>query len=409
MVGVGYLGCKTRMLPYLDHVLTPLLSETSAFGDLFAGTGTVGAYVSRRYRVRTLVACDYELYSYVLNKALHQCPYTKRLDRIIGWLNAAMARPQTAVGLSGLVQRFFSPHATCQRMFFTTQNARRIDAVRVAILLLYRMRKIRYREYVFLLGSLLASTSKVANTAGTFRAYLKHFSERARKPFVLIPLHCVPPEAMAGTTTTRRNRKVVKADTSELIQRMLQPRRGEVGRSEQRRVPPRFDVLYLDPPYNASHYGGYYSFLNYLCLYHPQAAIQGVGGILRHYHKSAFGFSASARRHLHQLLHAAASLTKHIVLSYSSDGVLSKKELVQMSMPLGRVVLYKVWITRYKSHKRIRERLLQEYIVHIDCTQPSSYAEVELAAYNGRACKERHDASSFNIQARSAAVNQAAS
>ena len=86
-------------------------------------------------------------------------------------------------------------------------------------------------EKAFLVASLVDSMDRVENTAGTYYAYLKGLSRKARRPF---RFHLVSP---------------VKGGSS--CSAHLMPAEELVAMKE-------WDVLYLDPPYNERSYSGYY-------------------------------------------------------------------------------------------------------------------------------------------------------
>ena len=64
-------------------------------------------------------------------------------------------------------------------MYFTEDNARRIDGMRLDIERLYKDHILSQREYAYLLASLLESVLRVSNTSGTYQAYFKFWETRA--------------------------------------------------------------------------------------------------------------------------------------------------------------------------------------------------------------------------------------
>lgn len=340
------------MMPTLDRIISPLIERVAMekkggaiFGDLFAGSGSVGHYFKNHPHVGRVVASDMELYSYVINNALLKCVYTRKLSKIIAYLNGPYLR---AGGVRGLVWKHFAPsRPECgdggRRMFFTLDNARRIDAIRVALNRLHRRGAINYKEFLFLLASLMASCSRYANVASCFRAYLKKFSDRSRKKFMISPVH------MERTRPSWKKNSVIKNNACKVA-------RNEI-----------VDIAYIDPPYNANHYGGYYSFYNYLAVYHQSYQISGVAGVTTHYNKSDFGFKASAKNALTKLIASLRPATKFIVMSYNSDGVLTKDEVLEILGTRGSVTLYKMWNKKFKPHVGVKDNIVKEYVFVADC------------------------------------------
>lgn len=66
-------------------------------------------------------------------------------------------------------------------MYFTAENAGRIDFFRSSIEEWKDNNQISRTEYFYLLACLLESVSDVANVAGVYGAYLKHWDVRATK------------------------------------------------------------------------------------------------------------------------------------------------------------------------------------------------------------------------------------
>lgn len=359
------MGSKVRMMPTLDRIITPLIDKVQEgkrpgegviFGDLFAGSGSVSHYFKHKEKVRRIVSSDMELYSYIINSALLKCVYTDNLSKMIAYLNGPHLK-WASDGDGGLIWRHFSPSGQGQdrcRMFFTVDNARRIDAMRTAISRLHRRGAINYQEFLFLLASLMASCSKYANVASCFRAYLKTFSDRSQKKFVLSPIH------MERSRPVWKKHSVIKNDCIK------------VAGNES------VDIAYLDPPYNSNHYGGYYSFYNYLAVYDKRYMIKGVAGVTSHYNKSEFGFKASAKYALTNLVDKL-NATKFIVMSYNSDGVLSKDEILDIMSSRGDVTLYKMWNKKFKPHAGVKDSVVKEYVFVVECRSATAAA----AAHKG--------------------------
>ena len=67
-------------------------------------------------------------------------------------------------------------------MYFSEENAGRIDYFRATIESWYDGKKINDDEYHYLLACLIESVSFVSNTAGVYGAFLKKWDSRALKP-----------------------------------------------------------------------------------------------------------------------------------------------------------------------------------------------------------------------------------
>jgi len=334
---------------HITAIMHDYIKPDTKFCDLFSGSGVVSHFYASH--CKNVVACDQEIYAYVLASALTQCVYTSNIKNIMHHLNNEKEKKK----MNGLVSKHFAPPS---RMFFTTDNAQHIDYCRVYISNLYQHNRITYKEFIFLLASLLCSSSKVANTCGTFRAYLKHFTSKALKPFTFFPLH-------KKTHFVNKFGKVVCSDSIACAKR-----KGH------------FDVTYVDPPYNGMHYGAYYSFLNYLCIYDCKTVLEGTG-ICKDYNKSDFGMKKHSQQAFFHLFNTLDS--KHIFLSYSSKGVLSLDQLIHIIMKTqykhSQLKVYEIVHKAYRPQSKCRTKHILEFVIHIDTTLKSGGVEFEKLYY----------------------------
>lgn len=366
---LNYFGSKTRLINTLDRVICPLMQHSSdrearkiTFGDYFAGTGFVGNHYRAHDLVQGVVSCDQELYSYILNKALMTTTYTPKLERIIVELNA------NAPLCKGLIWDHFSPGGAEGRKFFTIDNAMRIDGIRVAIHEMHKTEVITYDELLFLLASLFRACSRAANVASCFRAYLKNFTPRSTKPLVLVPIHTLRDE------TVLEKKKKVKVLRGDIL--------GHAGSASGPCA--NVDIVYLDPPYNACHYGGYYGFYNYLAIYTDRYKLNGVG-VPENYNKSSFGFRDTCVKSLSSLIGkiAETARTQFVVMSYNSDGAMSKADIVGALGKQGNVTLFHCRNAKFKTHLGVKEKFVQEYIFvcHLHSDRERPYREIDIDTF----------------------------
>lgn len=71
------------------------------------------------------------------------------------------------------------------RMYFTSENTLKIDAVRRKIKEWHEHKMIRDVEHSLLLHDLIMAANDVANIAGTYGHYLSHFVQRSTEPILL--------------------------------------------------------------------------------------------------------------------------------------------------------------------------------------------------------------------------------
>ena len=321
---LNYIGSKKTLLPFLDYVICSNVDEKGTFGDLFAGTGIVGDYFSKKGFIVT--GNDKENYSYVVNHASLKSSYSKKLKKNINSLNELK-------GISGLIHKHYSPEG--DRMFFTEDNAKKADAIRVKIEEL-RKKEINDDEYYFLLASLLQSLDKVANTTSVYGAFLKQFKKSASKPLVITPIHKLK--------NSGKN-KVTRKDVLEIAD--------------------KFDAIYLDPPYVARQYGANYCPLNFLVDYDEKIELRGKTG-LYDYYKSPFASKSKAKKAFIQMFEVLTKNCSKIFLSYNNQGILTLNEMVNIMKEYGDVITYTY---AYKKYQAVKSRGgdTDEYIHYLNC------------------------------------------
>jgi len=142
METLNYIGSKKKLFNTILQVCKNNIIDINkkSFADLFSGTGTIG-YNMNKY-CKKIISNDLEYYSYIINYALLKCNYTDKLENIIKNMNILELT-------EGLVYKNFSENDNCERMFFTNENAKKCDAVRIYLNKLYKDNIINYDEFVF--------------------------------------------------------------------------------------------------------------------------------------------------------------------------------------------------------------------------------------------------------------------
>lgn len=321
-----YLGSKVRLLKTIENVIEKYGIEGYTFGDLFAGTCCVGDYFKGRYKIQ---ANDFLYFSYVMSKAKLSnsttpsfSKFTKEYKRdIFDWLNSL----EFTADSNYFIYNNYTPVGG--RMFFTEDNGKKIDGIRIKIEDLYREQMITENEYFFLLASLIESTTKVSNTSGTYEAFFKFWDPRATKDFVLEPLEMNQQELFAEN-------EVYNEETNRLVRRI------------------EGDIAYIDPPYTVTQYVSAYHMLETIAKY-DSPDIKGVGG------KRGRGNKNSLYAQRTKALQAFEDLFrqinyKHILVSYSNQGLLSIEELVELAKLFakdGMVYVESIDYREYQNHR----------------------------------------------------------
>ena len=343
---LNYIGSKFRLLEWLQDTI---LSKTQWSGfagkriaDLFGGTGIV----SHHFRTceATVIGNDAELYSSVIVHAFTRSVYTSECESFIRRMNNDLTNG-TYLGddtdTMGVITRKYSPHDGCPRMFFTVDNARRIDYIRRRIETEFGENSERKDDYMFLLASLLVSADAVSNVPAVYGCFLKQFKEKAVKALVFEPIHTLRIPAVAGSQCYHSD---VLADS--LLDAV------------------EADMVYLDPPYNERQYSKNYFPLNILALppvvQTTTALRDGVTGIPEVCFMSPFCKKKEVVAAFERLFSRLKA--QWIFLSYSSESLISKEAMLALMGKYGTVSVVETDYKRFKSYEYNADSGVKEYL-----------------------------------------------
>jgi adenine-specific DNA-methyltransferase len=328
---VRYFGSKASVV---DDVLR-LISARRPTGELcdpFGGVATVGAAAKREGYVVT--SGDQLAFAHAFQVArvvAQRRPAFSGLRKLS--LQGSTAVEHHLASLPGC-DGWLVQHYARERGFFTITNARRIEAVRQEVITWLAQRLITTREAKILRASLIRSADSVANTAGTYYAYLKSWHRKALRPFVF---------SLISPTPGARGCRAQVLDANELA----------TARS--------WDVLYLDPPFNDRRYGGYYHLPESLALGH-EFEVRGQAGIpVRDVPASPFYSPTKATAALRTLVHEADY--ELLALHYAANGVIPLDVIRRELRRIGRVTEHVLRSRGYTTQPRAREVIHHLFLV----------------------------------------------
>lgn len=322
-----YLGNKTRLLKKLDKFINDNNITGEVFCDLFSGTSSVGDFFKNKYKIiaNDFLSCSYQIaMGKLLNydKPLFLKFYKKFNTNPFDYFDNKLHEYKNHY----FITNNYSPKGN--RMFFSEQNAIKIDSIRIEVEELYKERVFSENEYYYLLSSLLESSMKHSNTTGTYEAFLKKWDSRALKKLKFQPLE------MYHCQKGNPKNEVYNEDANSLIRKI------------------KGDILYIDPPYTTTEYSSAYHVLESIARYdYPE--ISGITGRRKdNDRKSAYTRKTSALNSFEDLIRQADF--SHIIISYSNQSIIPLSELEEMlsKYSIDRKVIKK--ITPYREYKNIR-------------------------------------------------------
>jgi adenine-specific DNA-methyltransferase len=334
-----FIGSKINLLEQILTTIRQKCPDARSVIDIFAGSGAVTACLKKAgYQV---FGNDFMYFSYVILRG------TVMLNHVPDFSHLGVGDPIAC--LNGLtlenagfslndcfIYQHYSPHDTCERMYFQNDNAIKIDLIRLTIEKWKDEGKIDEDGYFYLLAALIEAIPFVANIAGVYAAYLKFWDKRTYKPLTL--------KAPVLLDSPYENPMYNERDTVLLSH-------------------VRADILYSDSPYNSREYLPNYHILETIARY-DYPVLHGRTG-MRDYssQKSPFCKKATVHEAFETMIRKAD--VRYVVISYNNEGLISTEELSDIcrkyAVP-GTFELQEFPYRRYKSRIPNNKSGLREQI-----------------------------------------------
>jgi adenine-specific DNA-methyltransferase len=346
-----YIGNKTRLLDFIRRVLRARGVAPGRAVDPFSGTASV-ARALKRWGFG-VAASDIMEYGHVFARAYVAAAHVPRFDgiaaeaggaslnRVLAWLNALPPEPQ-------FIHENYSPAGVAGRqhgrMYFTPANAARIDAIRARIDGWQQAGRLSGDAYHTLLAALIEAADRVANTTGVYAAFVKSWQPNALRPLQLRVVRHVPGNGCSAARSDAAAAVTLAGD---------------------------FDLLYLDPPYNARQYAGYYHIPEIIARgwFDGPVATRGKTGLIE---DSALRSDWSSSRRCEAAFEAliASAQCRHIMLSYNAEGIIPESTIERVLKHYGRRGTYRRHrrgYRRYRSdadgeNRRYSSDMVNEYL-----------------------------------------------
>lgn len=333
---MDYIGSKAKLDMWIlsrinKHFKREIRGKKTLF-DVCSGTGIISRYATQcGYNV---IANDIQSFAYHIAKG--SLSMSKNRSAKAESHIKTMNRLQ---GINGFFYKNYSENSG--RLYFTDQNARKIDACRKYI---ENINDDKIKSYLIYCG--LEAMSRVSNTTGVQAAYLKKYKKRAKNEYMLKKEPCM----------YAKSAKFFNEDILELI------------KSDAFRKKHSEDILYFDPPYNERQYGPNYHLYETFAKY-DNPDIKGVTG-LRDWKNETKSIFCSKKGILDGIFNIVNNTTaKYIYISYSSDGIIRLNEIAEefFNNVNGYMRVHKKDQRRYKSdnNRKNNSKKLDEYLIEI--------------------------------------------
>lgn len=299
---MNYLGCKRRLLPFIDECLAEYgCANVASVADLFAGTGCVATHFARRPGVVRLLVNDVQAYSLTMLRA-----------RLLPPQKLPSPPPPPKNG-------FFARHYA--GTYFTPENARRIDGW-LAIL---------GPDDHYARACLIEAVARVSNTACVYESYLKQFKRSALSALTVRPLSG---DGARPKDVTFLNQRAEDIDFSSA----------------------KYDLIYLDPPYNARKYSTNYHVFETIAR-GDAPDLRGAAGVRADATASvtsgAFNSKRGVAAALAAVLARCVGACRFVAVSYNSEGLVSRDRIAAALVEAGfeDVRVFEMAIPRFASKK----------------------------------------------------------
>jgi adenine-specific DNA-methyltransferase len=369
---IPYIGNKRKLVHLIHKAILATGVSSGTFYDAFTGS-TVVARLAKTLGF-SVIANDWEPYSYFIARAYIENNKPPEF-RNLGGLESAIAILNNLPPVRGYIATHYCPEdderydPDTERMFYTQENGRRIDAIREQIAFWKASGVIDDNEEAVLLAPLIFQSAYCSNTSGVFKGFHRGWGGATKTAWYRIrsTLTLRPPKFWDNG----KENKVYKADANSLVDEI------------------QCDIAYLDPPYNQHQYGANYHLLNTIALWDkpsispkfvPRDGANGKSGIRQDWRKerrSPYCYKSTAASAFRQLV--LGTKARYILCSYSTDGIISFDELLEILAEKGELSVVTQRYKRYRvSSQRPSPRSHNvEFVVIVNTQRESSSSNIQ--------------------------------
>lgn len=340
---ITYIGNKRSLLDFIGEAVLKIQKELDKpklhIVDIFSGSGIVARYLKKYSDL--LITNDLEDYSYTINKCYLSNKSEIDLDVLKRYYDLLKEELSDKLE-SGFISEMYAPKDTDdikngERVFFTKRNANYIDTCRKII------ESFPQDIRPYFIAPLLSEASIKNNTAGVFKGFYKNkngkgqFGGEGKNALSRIKADINIPFPVFSDFEC----KVVnyKKDANELAKELKD-----------------IDIVYMDPPYNQHPYGSNYFMLNLINNYVKPKKVSRISGIPNDWNRSDYNKKNEALKAMKTLCMNIKS--KYLVISYNSEGFITKDEMVNMLNEIGKVEVLERKYNTYRASRNLNDRAL---------------------------------------------------
>lgn len=322
---IRYIWNKRKLLKDFYPFFLELKEKwNNTFLDLFSGSWAISRLA--RWIWFETTANDWEEYSYIINKAFLEFDNNKDKFINVWWLDNILNELNNLDIKKWFFYKNFSEKSKEKRLFFTGENAWKIDSINDYIENLLNKSKISDNEFFYLKACLINAISNYANITWVFRAYLKQFNNKSSQNIIIEKIF-VP---------NWKKWKVIKYNSEDLKLKS--------------------DIVYIDPPYNEHQYSPNYHILNH--IFSKKDKLNWIAWVYDYSStKSNFCNEEWAKKWFINIFNNLDA--KHILVSYNNNWLVRVWELYEMLSSYWNTEVEIINYPRYRSHSE-RTPLLNE-------------------------------------------------
>lgn len=362
----NYIGSKTGLLHFIQSTIEKhtkkKLNEIQSIADIFSGTGAV-TNMLLKHNIPLVVSNDIQHYAYVMSSTLKNDSINEsHIKSLIDTLNNKLTTLEISPQCDDFIVQTYSELG--KRLYFTKDNGYKIDYLRKEIQNMYNKEIITDCERLFLIKCLLYAAIKVSNVTCVYGAFLKTLKDKAKQDIKL-------PNMTDFGVNSKSQHTSYNMDVFHFLD--------TVDTSD-------FEVVYLDPPYSKRRYDTSYHLLETISLY-DNPKVRGLTGLREQLPGTRIRFcqKTNALNDFNEMFSKIKS--KYVFLSYSSDGNVSKADMLSLlKTHFTNVKCYEMFYKRVKTNNFSPETQpanIKEYIFAATRKNQNEYAnENELETEN---------------------------